>query len=318
MQSSPVPAEVPLYTVRCYNDVLYRVTKRLFTPSPCRTVDREDFQEYDKKLDCALSRSRSAIREYALCNDWEYFFTFTLDPSKWDRYSLQSFLKEFLQWLQNLRKAKYPHLRYLLVPEPHWDGAWHFHGLISGIDVSPLPSWAPRDLLDGGYYEWTEYRLRYGWCSLAPVKDAVAVGFYVAKYITKSSSGLAAEKGVHTHYQSQGLNRALPVGYVYRPDLYLDGLCTHSNAFYASGFFKMDDVGNVVGLCDEVSEMYQSFVFEDPITHEVVGVVGGDSNDESVQLAIQQFFDFGAVPLPWDLSDQSCCVGGGSPGAGRR
>ena len=54
-------------------------------------------QENNKKLDNSLSRSRQKIQEYILCNDFDFFCTFTLDQTKYDRYNLDKFIKDFSQ-----------------------------------------------------------------------------------------------------------------------------------------------------------------------------------------------------------------------------
>lgn len=188
--SIPLERELPLYTIKCYNDYLYRLTKRLCKPSSVR-IASDEWANNDTKLANALCRSRTAVREYALCNRWEFFVTLTIDGSRYDRYDLKCFLREFMQWMQNLKKTKYPNLRYLLVPEQHkkedplHGRAWHLHGMISGIPSSPMPSSAPRRWRETGYDIWCDYWDRYGMCTVCPVKDSIAVGFYVSKYITK-------------------------------------------------------------------------------------------------------------------------------------
>lgn len=190
--------ELPLYRIRCYGDYLYRVTKRLFNSEKSPVIDRSD-EPCEKpigKFDSALSRARNTVRELALCNRWEYFVTLTFD-CRWDRYDLADRLKEFLQWIQNQNKQG-SRIRYLLVPEFHEDGAVHFHGLFSGIDSAPRPFYWPESVnrkADGSYYDhWPEYSARYGFSSIEPVNDPVAVGFYVSKYITKTLGGMAEYK----------------------------------------------------------------------------------------------------------------------------
>lgn len=265
---------VPLYRISRYGEDFFKVSKRLFNPPPQRLVARCDFKSYDHKLDNAFCRARSIIREYALCNEWEYFFTFTLNGARWSRYCLSDVIGCLLQWLQNQRRVN-PKLKYLLVPEQHEDGAWHFHGLISGIVTSPLPRWAPKRIRDDGYLDWVDYRMKFGWCSLSPVRSAVGVGFYICKYITKASYDLASMKGIHMYYHSRGLSRSLPVGYLYHHDSALDVYCTRGSDFYAFGYFH-DHVDNVVALCDEVvgeDNVIASFPVLSP---DVVSFLSGD------------------------------------------
>lgn len=128
-------------------------------------------------------------------------------------------------------------------------------------------------------------------CTVCPVKDSIAVGFYVSKYITKTCAEMASLKGVHTYYHSRGLSKALLVGDLYRSVPVLDQLLKNKNSFYATGFFKCVDVGQLVDLCDEVGCMYRSYILTDPQTEEVVAVVGGDDDDPEMQMILSFFVD---------------------------
>ena len=303
MASVSFELELPLYTITCYRDTLFRVVKRCFTPSSLPRSKKAEPQSYEVKLSSALYRARSMVREYALCNVWPYFCTFTFDRLKIDRYDLPTIMKTLMQWLANLRKRKYPKLRYLLVPEPHEDGAWHLHGFFDGVPLSPLPSWAPCDLLEGGYLEWTDFRLRFGWNSFGLIRSAVAVGFYVSKYITKNLARAAVPVGAHLYYHSQGLQRALKVGYRYWASPLLDSVLKNESAYWNTGFATLgemgfSDFGQLVDHCDEVGEMYQSYVVEDPETREIVSIFGGDEDDEAIQLALEAFTAAGCILSP--------------------
>lgn len=323
--SIPVPAFIgdvmdsvlPLYTIKCYGDDLYSVSHRLYTPSLLK-IPREAYGTYDNKLSASLSRARAAVREYALCNKWEYFVTFTLDGARWERYgdlAMQHFLTDLLQWLQNLRKTTCPRLRYLLVPDFHEDGAIHFHGLFSGVvGLAPFPPWVPRRLLDGGYLNWPVFQQRYGFCSFGAVRDPVAVGFYIRKYITRSLSSACIAKGVHSYYHSRGLLRALPVGYLYRGCRMLDNICRSSNVFFSTGFFRSDSVGAVVDLCDEVTDLYKSHLLFDDDSVDggfvPVAILGGDDHDDYLQLVLSEFSSSDYFVYPFNSLDLSPGSGG--------
>ena len=81
----------------------------------------------EHSLAVSRARARSAVRDIALCNSFGFFFTWTLDPSKIDRYDADAVGKAVQNFLKNAsyRKA----FSYLCVPELHKDGAIHIHGL---------------------------------------------------------------------------------------------------------------------------------------------------------------------------------------------
>lgn len=74
-------------------------------------------------------RAAAKLRDYALCNEFTHFVTLTLSPEKIDRYDLDGVIKKMRSWLDN-RVRRYG-LKYILVPEKHKDGAYHFHGFIN-------------------------------------------------------------------------------------------------------------------------------------------------------------------------------------------
>ena len=74
----------------------------------------------------SLSRTKRNIKELALCNNFEYFATITINSKNCDRYSLieaQKLLKKNLYKI----KRKYNNFKYLFITEKHKDGAFHFH-----------------------------------------------------------------------------------------------------------------------------------------------------------------------------------------------
>lgn len=163
-----------------------------------------------------LIRARSRILELALCNDWGVFCTLTLDPLKYDRYSLHAWRRDLSQWIRDQRKRGKGDLRYLLIPEQHQDGAWHMHGLLAGIPEGDLVK------NGNGYLDWPRYRRKFGYISIDPIRNKVAVSRYITKYIRKGTDETAAalDSGRHLYYHSRGLQgRALVFeGEVRAPD----------------------------------------------------------------------------------------------------
>lgn len=156
--------------------------------------------EQEKEL-CNLARARSAIRELALCNPWEYFVTLTLNPDKQDRFSLDGYVRDLGVWIGNYNKKFHTHLKYLLVPEQHKDGAWHMHGLLH--DVSPQS--VTRNC--HGYLDMPYYANRFGFISLDPIRNQNKCSSYITKYVTKDT-GNGVDVSKHLYYHSRGLEKA--------------------------------------------------------------------------------------------------------------
>lgn len=140
-------------------------------------------------------RSKQSIYEIARANDWDYFATFTMRDNRYDYDSCKDRLRKFLN---NFKCRKVSDLEYLVVPEQHMDGAWHFHALLKGnIDAYLSETWHK------GRYEIIGYNL--GKCELENVKDTNRVASYITKYITKDLANTVKNK--RRYFYSKGLKK---------------------------------------------------------------------------------------------------------------
>lgn len=155
-----------------------------------------------------IARARSRIRELASCNPWEHFATFTIDGHKQDRFDLALYSKRLGEWFGNFNRDYKAHVRYLVVPEQHKNGAYHAHGLLSGIPAGAL------QVNEHGHLDWPRYRARFGFISLEPVRDRLATAAYITKYVSKDLDSTSHEKGEHLFYASRGLEGRQRLGAV--------------------------------------------------------------------------------------------------------
>lgn len=177
----------------------------------CRCIRKKGFEKeerapskhYHYKLQSSISRAKSKVLELALCNDFYYFVTLTLDKNKHDRFDLENYHSELSKFLKayNRYKSEDQKVKYLLIPERHKDGAYHMHGLFSKIPESDLR------INSNGYLEWIPYTKKFGYMSLGKIKDTVKCAAYITKYITKDLGG-DMEVNQHLYYCSRGLKRA--------------------------------------------------------------------------------------------------------------
>lgn len=173
----------------------------------------------DEKLAENICRAKSAIFELAFCNPWDWFFTATLDPRKYDRSDLERFHKDLTQWFRDYRKKFGVSIKFLLIPELHSDGkSWHMHGFLSGLPADHLHLFqlgdtmgkAIADKVKAGdlVYDWPAYHRKFGFCDLEPIRNPEAVSKYITKYINKNLASSVTELGAHLYYHSRGLERA--------------------------------------------------------------------------------------------------------------
>lgn len=169
----------------------------------------------DGRFDSNLSRIRRRVRDLILCNDFTFFCTFTFNGERVDRYNYDACRKRLTKWFNNFRSRYAPDFRYLVVPERHKDGAYHFHGVLSGIPQSEF--YTPDKILkrypDGklrlvantpGYVSWRRYEDSLGFFNCSVIKSKVATAVYCTKYITKQLADMP--EGQHLIMTSAGLH----------------------------------------------------------------------------------------------------------------
>ena len=136
----------------------------------------------DKKIENdnekrSVRRSRTTVKDYVKTNpELKYFVTYTLDPSKINRYDEKKIYMKIRDWLSNCVKRK--ELQYILVPEKHKDGAWHFHGFVN----KPL--------------EW-----KYGFCRIVEMdreKEMGKIINYTVSYIKKDMEKFNGRRYLHS------------------------------------------------------------------------------------------------------------------------
>ncbi len=213
-----------------YNPVENKKKYKLITMNVLRTSGVEDDNDKGRnkgtvnteKLEENIIRTRSRIEELAYCNSWDWFFTGTLDPNKYDRSDLEKFHKDLTQWLRDYNKKFKLHIKFLLIPELHSDGvSWHVHGLLSGLPKEHLHKFSVGDTF-GKYiaekvvsgddvYSWSDYLYKFGFNDIEPIKSQEAVSRYITKYISKNLFCSVKKLNAHMYYCSRGLNRALTI-----------------------------------------------------------------------------------------------------------
>lgn len=178
----------------------------------------------------SVSRLKSRVQDLLLCNKWNAFVTFTLDGSKRDRFSTDSF-EALTRHLKYIRQTRCPELRYMLLLERHTAGGYHGHALMY------LPDWFIGDefsLNDNGYLQWNDISYRFGFMSIKPYDASLRACNYVTKYVTKDLIGgrvLRTSKGLNVPL----IIRDLSIGFnpslsnLYRSDFVITCLITLSN-----------------------------------------------------------------------------------------
>lgn len=203
---------------------------KVITMNCLRTSGIEDENEVravkgsvnDSKLEQNIIRTKNQIFELAFCNPWDYFFTATLDPKKYDRTNLDKFREDLKNCIKYYNKKYNLHIKYLLIPEKHADGkSYHMHGFLYGLSVSHLKQFKIGDKMGKSLaekvkngdvvYNWEHYQDKFGFCDLEPIRNPEAVSKYITKYINKNLYDSVTELNKRKFYSSLGLKKAVQI-----------------------------------------------------------------------------------------------------------
>lgn len=168
-----------------YKIIVYKEPKPFF---------KTDFTGVGKKISrenyvpsiSSVRRTKTTIQDIVLCNDFELFCTFTFDPAKVDRYNFNQCSSAMRRWFSHQREKSLKYgreLKYLVIPEQHKDGAWHFHALLSGYS-STLKDTGLKSQSLRPIYNITSFRL--GFTTAVKIDEKSGVSTYITKYVTKS------------------------------------------------------------------------------------------------------------------------------------
>lgn len=153
----------------------------------------------DPRLD-SLKRAKDSIFDFVLNNDFDYFFTGTLNPEELDSKNPKEVLQPVQKWLNNMN-SRY-NLSYIMVAELHKvSKGIHFHGLLKGNNLRLTDSGTKLykgydkpvsndraeflGLSDGRtVYNLQTWGFGFSTC-IKLTGDRMKTAFYITKYITK-------------------------------------------------------------------------------------------------------------------------------------
>lgn len=162
-------------------------------PVPFDGEEEEEDMNFKKarSIRVSLARTVNAIYHISRSNTWDWFVTLTFDPAKVDSLDYQETVKKLSQWLNNCRKLC-PDMGYIVVPEMHKSGRFHFHGLFRSCDgLGFIPS---GKVTGKGQTIYNIGRYRLGWTTATRVEDNARVTKYMSKYISKDLCQVAFGK----------------------------------------------------------------------------------------------------------------------------
>lgn len=136
--SNPFVPSSEIYTVRDISDKEAALLGSILMTSDEEYLvltDEELQNKRDRSMRASVNRSKRMIYDYGRSNVWEWFVTFTFEPvESFDKYNYLECRDKVTEWFRNVRRRYCHDIKYLIVPEQHVSGAWHFHALVSNCD----------------------------------------------------------------------------------------------------------------------------------------------------------------------------------------
>ena len=168
-----------------YKILIYK-EPRVFINKETRKRKREEVcdSEYIPKIS-SINRTKTLIKDIIICNDFELFCTFTFDPKKVDSFNFGLVYGKMSRWIHNQynrSREQGVDFKYLIVPEMHKSGRWHFHALISGFVGTLKPS---KCATQSGRLVYNITSFHGGFTTAVKIDSKDGVASYVSKYITK-------------------------------------------------------------------------------------------------------------------------------------
>lgn len=136
----------------------------------------------EHSINSSLSRSINAIYNISRSNVWDWFFTFTFNPDSVDSYNYNDCVQCLSKWLNNVRRTC-PDIRYLIVPEKHESGRFHFHGLFACCDNLGFVDSGKKTKKGQVIFNISKYK--YGFTTATRIDDNAKATKYICKYINK-------------------------------------------------------------------------------------------------------------------------------------
>ncbi len=141
-----------------------------------------NFDSKERSLRSSLSRTINRIYYLSRSNIWDWFVTLTFNPDKVNSFDYSECVEKLGKWLNNC-KRNCPNMKYIVVPEKHESGRFHFHGLFADCDALGFVD--SGHITRNGQTIYNIGRYRLGFTTATKIDDNEKATKYICKYISK-------------------------------------------------------------------------------------------------------------------------------------
>ena len=216
-------------------------------------VNDEELQK-QRALEQAF-RTKRKIKYYCQSNDFNLFWTLTLDDAKVNAKNYTYSRKRLQAWLKYQRE-KYGKFDYLFVPELHKSGRIHFHGVTGKLSPPLVEARFPKSnrlIKKKGIQIYNAENWGNGFNTVSKIQSREKSASYITKYITKELIEMPSAFHQPRYFVSRGLKQ---------PTIYYEELSDE----YLSSFVPSFVVGGKNSLNNQFEadvSIYQVDISED-------------------------------------------------------
>lgn len=174
-----------------YRDTWYNPFTEREEKAPVEWDEDEILRKKKRSIASSMGRTINAVYQKSRANTWDWFITLTFDPDKVDSFDYSKVVKSLKNWIDLIRRS-FPDIGYIIVPEKHESGRFHFHGLFRNCDGLHFVPSGKTDTKGNLIYNVGAYKL--GWSTATRIGDQAKVTKYIAKYISKDLVQVAFNK----------------------------------------------------------------------------------------------------------------------------
>ena len=154
-------------------------------------------------------RIKRKIKYYCQSNDFDLFWTLTLDDTKVNAKDYTYSRKRLQAWLKYQRE-KYGKFDFLFVPELHKSGRIHFHGVTGKLSPPLIEARylkSNRLIQKNGMQIYNAENWENGFSTVSKIQSKEKASSYIAKYITAELIEVPSAFNQPRYFVSRGLKQ---------------------------------------------------------------------------------------------------------------
>ena len=171
--------------------------------------DSDDEERQKRRALEQAFRIKRKIKYYCQSNDFDLFWTLTLDDTKVNAKDYTYSRKRLQAWLKYQRE-KYGKFDFLFVPELHKSGRIHFHGVTGKLSPPLIEARylkSNRLIQKNGMQIYNAENWENGFSTVSKIQSKEKASSYIAKYITAELIEVPGAFNQPRYFVSRGLKQ---------------------------------------------------------------------------------------------------------------